>query len=315
MSVTSNLNPNVVKTALDEVFMQQFEPMKGVGIVTAETPSVFMQKTVSNSATIGEIFKGSGLWGKRAEEAIVQQSTPRFGNKYTYTVINFDNSIEISKNFFDDNEHGAWEKMVKDFGENARVSRDMEAFEIYRGAFTTTLAADGVALCSDSHTTLGGDTVDNYLTAALTESSLNTAIVMLRDQKSQDGVVKGREPAVLLVPSALFKTACEIVDSEFKSQTANNDINVYSSKYAIQVGTSTYLGANAGGAGYTTGSNTAWFLLGRNHSVTRWIRSAVETTLVDWKFQKNNNYIYKGEFREVFGAPDYAGIVGSIGKA
>ena len=315
MNITSNLNPNVVKTALDEVFMQEFDLQQGPGIATAETAAIFRQETISNAAQIGEIFQGSGLWLERAEEQDVNKSTPRFGNKYTYSVVNFANSVEISKNFFDDNMHSAWQKIVRDFAENARITRDIEAFEIYRGAFTTTLSADGVALCSDSHLTLGGFTVDNALTAALNETSLNTAIVALREQKAQDGTVKGQNPSALLVPSALFKTACEIVDSEFRSGTADNDINVYSSKYAISVYTSPYLGAAVGGSGYTTGSNTAWFLLGRNHSVTRWIRQGVQTALVDWKIAKNNNYIYKGEFREVYGAPDYVGIVGSTGTA
>lgn len=315
MNVTENLNPNVVKTALDDIFVQEFEVQQGPGIATAETAAIFKQETVDNAAIIGEIFQGSGLWSERAEEQDVQKSTPRFDDKYTYSVVNYSNSVEISKNFFDDNMHGAYEKIVRDFAENARVTRDVYAFEIYRGAFTTTLSADGVALCSDSHSTIAGVTVDNALTAALTPTSLNSAIVMMREQKAQDGTIKGQNPAALLVPSALFKTACEIVDSEFLADTANNNINVFSSKYAISVHTSPYLGAAAGGKGLTTGSDTAWFLLGRNHSVTRWVRQGVQTTLVDWKFQRNNNYIYKGEFREVFGAPDYVGIIGSTGVA
>ena len=315
MNITSNLNPNVVKTALDEVFMQEFDLQQGPGIATAETAAIFRQETITNAAQIGEIFQGSGMWFERAEEQDVAKSTPRFGNKYTYSVVNFANSVEISKNFFDDNMHGAWQKIVRDFAENARVTRDMSAFEIFRGAFTTTLSADGVALCSDSHVTLSGGTVDNALTAALSPTSLNTAIVMLREQKAQDGTIKGSNPSALLVPSMLFKTACEIVDSEFLADTADNNINVYSSKYAISVFQSPYLGAAAGGKGLKTGSNTAWFLLGRNHSVTRWVRQGVELALVDWRTQRNNNYIYKGEFREVFGAPDYNGIVGSTGVA
>ena len=37
MNITSNLNPDVVKTALDEVFMQEFDLQQGPGIATAET--------------------------------------------------------------------------------------------------------------------------------------------------------------------------------------------------------------------------------------------------------------------------------------
>jgi len=315
MSVTSNLNPNVVKTALDEVFFQEFEFEQGPGVATANTPAIFKQSSNDNAAVIGEIFQGSGLWSERAEEAPVLQATPRFGDKYTYSILNFANSVQVSKNFFDDNMHDAWKDIVRNFAMNAKATQDMKAFELYRGAFTVTLAADGVALCSDSHETLNGTSIDNYLTSALTDASLNTAIVMLSEQKAQDGVIMGSQPSALLVPQALFKTACEIVDSELRSGTGNNDINVYSSKYGIEVYTTPYLGASAGGDGYTTGTDTLWFLLGRNHSIRRVVRQGVQTVLVPWQNQVNNSYIYKGEFREVYMAPDYVGIVGSVGTA
>ena len=205
--------------------------------------------------------------------------------------------------------HSSYEKMTKDFGQKARITRDDNAMKLYRDAFTTTLTADGATLISDSHTTISGATVDNKLTAALTETSLNDAIVSLIEQKDQAGVVSGGMPQTLFVPPALFKLASEITESELRSGTGDNDSNVYSTKYGIEVATSNRLGAASGG------SDTAWFLLGTNHSIGRWVRQSVETSLVDWRLQRNNNYIYKGEFREVVGARDYVGIVGSTGAA
>ena len=117
----------------------------------------------------------------------------------------------------------------------------------------------------------------------------------------------GNMPAVLLVPPALFKTSSEITDSELRSGTADNDMNVYSSKYGITVATSNRLGAAAGG------SDTAWFLLSNNHSFMRFVRQGIVTDLVDYKYTKNNVYVYKGEFRESVGAMNYAGAVGSTG--
>ncbi len=194
--------------------------------------------------------------------------------------------------------------MIRDMAETGRLTRESNAFAVFNNAFTTSLTADGAALISDSHTTLGGGTVDNKLTAALSESSLNDAIIMLSKQVAQDGTIRGARAATLLVPVELYKLACEITESELRSGTADNDMNVYSSKYGIRVATSPYLT-----------SATAWFLLASNHSVYRWVRQNVETALIDWRFQRNNNYIYKGEFREVIGAVDYAGIVGSTGAA
>ena len=306
---TSALNPNVVKTALDSVFKQNWEYEKQPGLATAETAAVFKQETADSSDVILEIFKGSSYWGQKAELADVQNSTPRVGNNKTFTVTEYADSIDISKNLFDDNKHGVYEKMVAEFAEMGRITRDKNAFAVYRNAFTTALTADGVALVSDSHTTLSGNTVDNKLTAALSVTSLNDAIVALGEQIGQNGAIRGAQPSVLLVPLKLFKRAKEITESSKMADTANNNMNIYSDTYMLTVYTSPFLGAAAGG------SDTAWFLLGRNHSVTRWVRQGITTDMVDYKYQRNNNYIYKASFREVVGAIDYCGVVGSLGTA
>jgi len=307
--LTSALNSNVVKTALDNVFKQEFEYAMQPGHASAETAAIFKQDTADSSAVIMEVFKGVGYWDAKAELADIQNGTPRVTNQITFTVTEYAKSVDISKTFFDDNKHGVYEKMVRDMAESGRLTRDRNAFAVYRNAFTTSLTADGITLCSDSHTTISGDTVDNKLTAALSESSLNDAIVALGEQKAQDGTIRGMQPATLLVPLALYKTACTLVESKLRASTANNDMNVYSDKYGITVYTSPFLGAAAGG------SDTMWFLLSRNHSVTRWVREAVHTELIPFQYTRNNVYVYKAAFREVIGAVDYSGVIGSTGTA
>lgn len=308
MSVSGNLNPNVVKTALDAIFEQHYNAKMHPGFADATSPLIFMQKSTDRAAEIQEIFKGVGLWEERGEEQDVPQGTPRFGNKQTLNVANYSKSVDITKNFFDDNQEDAYETIIRDIALMGRLKRDDNAMSVWRNAFTTTLTADGASLVSDSHTTLGGDTVDNKLTAELSEVSLNDAIVKLMNQKNQAGVITGSVAKTLLVPSELFKLACEIVESDLRSGTADNDFNVYSSKYGINVVTSNRLGAGIQG-----GSNTAWFLLSDYFGVDRYVRQGMTTDLVDYKYSRNNNYIYKGEFREVVGAWDYFGTVGSDG--
>lgn len=307
MSFNAQLSPNVVKTALDDIFDQTFSGQMHPGYVTAENAMVFQQDITDRSAEIIELFKGVGAWQSRTEEQDVSSANPRVANQKTLSVVNFDRSVDIPKTMFDDQLHGAYESMVKNFGLRARTTRDKNAMAVFRNAFTTELTADGIALISASHTNLNGDTVSNLVTGALSETTLNDAIVKLLEMKSQDGEIDGFMPSCLLVPPKLFKLACEITKSELRSGTANNDVNVYSSQYGINVATSQYLGAAAGG------SDTGWFLLSPNHSITRYKRKDVETTLVDWKYQRNNAYIYKGEFREVVGSISHEGIVGSTG--
>lgn len=190
----------------------------------------------------------------------------------------------------------------------ARVTQDDNAFKLFRDAFATAVTADGGYVCG-SHTLIGGGTVTNYTTGALSTTTLNTAIVALRQQKNQAGVILGNVPNVLLVPSALFKKAVEITESALLADTANNNINVYRSAYGITVYTSPYLDAAAGG------SDTAWFLLSKNHSVTRLIRQGIQTALRSWEYSNNRTYLYQANFRETVYCPDYVGIYGSTGAA
>jgi hypothetical protein len=61
------------------------------------------------------------------------------------------------------------------------------------------------------------------------------------------------------------------------------------------------------------GSDTAWFLMSRNHSVTRLIRQGIQTALRDWTYSNNRSYLYQANFREAVYVPDYVGIYGSTG--
>lgn len=304
----SQISNNVVKTALDKVFYPAFNGETHPGYATADSASVFKQDTVENAAVITEVFKGTGLWGLKAEQQDVPEAQARVANQQTFVVTEYAQSVDITKNFFDDNMHGVYENMVRDMATTGRITKNSNAFGLFRGAFTTTLTNDGAALIADAHTTLSGAVVDNRLAAsAFSESTLNDGVVALIEQKAQDGTIRGNMAKTLLVPPKLFKLATEITESELRSGTPNNDMNVYSTKYGINVATSPFLGASAGG------SDTAWFLLSDNCSVTRWVRQDIITDLVDYKYQRNNNYIYKGSFREVVGAMDYVGIVGSVG--
>lgn len=304
MSANSSLNPDVVKTAIDDVFYQEHDFELMPGYVDATSPVVFNQETSDKAAEIVDIFQGGGLWDTIAEEGEITQKTPRIGGQKTFTHTKPAAAILIPSEFFDDNMHGSWEMMVRNYARNARKTRDRNAFAPFRNSITTELTYDGTTLLSDTHTNRGGFTIDNKLASALSETSLNTAITQLIELKSQDGVVGGDTPRVLLVPPALAKLAFEITESELRSGTANNDMNYYSTKYGIQVAVSEWLGAAGGG------TDTQYYLLGRNHSIMRYVREGLSTKLVPPEISGNDVYKYTGKFREKVGALSFEGIVG-----
>lgn len=302
-----SLSPNVVKTALDDVFYQGHNFQLMPGYVDATSSSIFAQESTDRAAEILENFKGSGLWDLTPELGEIPKGHPRVNGQKTFSVVKYSKEIEISDEFFQDEQHSVYEKMVRNHGENARNTRDRNAFAVFRNGFTTALSYDAVALFSDSHTNLGGYTVDNLVSGALSESTLNDAITQLLEMKSQDGVIGGYIPKVLLVPPKLAKLAFEITESQLRSGTANNDMNYYSTKYGIQVAVSQWLGAAAGG------SDTAWFLLSDKHSIMRFVRQTLQTWVVEPKYSGVDAWKYGGKFREVVGALSFEGIVASLG--
>ena len=302
-------SPSVVKTELDAIFYATVDRNPGPEFGSVTDELVLHQESASNGAVITEVFKGPGLWQEKAELANVYSDTALVGDSQTFTIKEWANSVDISKNLFDDDMHSVVGRMIENMGAKARATMEKEGMGLFRNGFGTTLTNDAVAWFSNSHSTLNGDTVDNLETAALSESQLNTMIIALMEQVDQSGTIMGHQAACLLVPPALYKTAVEITDSELRSGTANNDDNVYSSKYGIYVKQNNWLGAAAG----DNGSDTAYFLLSRDHQAYRWERQGIQTTLVDWKFERNNNYVYKGSFREQYGVGSYEGTVASNG--
>src|SRR5690606_32056099 len=111
--------------------------------------------------------------------------------------------------------------------------QDSNLMDIYAGGFATETTVDGEFVFSNSHTNRNGDTIDNLETETDLETVLDTMITKLQEQKDQAGKISGIEPEVLLVPSAKFKTASEVLDSELRSGTADNELNHYSDKYGI----------------------------------------------------------------------------------
>ena len=317
---TEAQNFSLVQTELDEVFVQSYETTVPPGYATAMTAEIFKVTETTHAAYIGTIHKGPQLFSKIGEVQAIPSYTAKVGNKWTVTISDFAESIDLSKDLFDDDIHGEWQNQVKEFAIMARRTQDFNAFKIFRGAFTTTLTADGSALCS-SHTLLGGGTTNNEIvtadvgaaTSALTTSAFNIAMKRLAEMKSQAGVPLQCVGDTLVVPPALYTTARQIAASSLVAENGNNAVNVFSMDYSVKVYQSVWLGTASPDG---TGSDTAWFLLdSARHAVRRFVRQGLVTYLRDWGMSNNRTYNYQANFREEVFVPDYIGFVGAKGTS
>jgi phage major head subunit gpT-like protein len=317
---TEAQNFSLVQTELDEVFRQNYEATLPPSYATAMTAEIFKVTDTTHAAYIGTIHKGPGLFSKIGEVQNVPTFTAKVGNKWTVTIADFSEGIEISKNLFDDDLHGEWQSQVSELAIMALRTQDFNAFKIFRGAFTTTLSADGSALIG-SHTTLSGATTNNQILAAdvgaattvLTTSAFNIAMKRLAEVKSQAGIPLQCVGDVLLVSPSLYVTARQIAVSALVPESSTNAVNVFTIDYGIKVYQSVWLGtASPDGLG----SDTAWFLMdSKRHAVRRFVRQGLITNLRDWGMSNNRTYFYQANFREEVFAPDYIGLVGALGTS
>ncbi|MEO5646131.1 MAG: Mu-like prophage major head subunit gpT family protein [Candidatus Paceibacterota bacterium] len=317
---TEAQNFSLVQTELDEVFRQNYEATLPPSYATAMTAEIFKVTDTTHAAYIGTIHKGPGLFSKIGEVQAVPTYTAKVANKWTVTIADFSEGIEVSKDLFDDDMHGEWQSQIAELAIMARRTQDYNAFKIFRGAFTTTLSADGSALIG-SHTLIGGGTTNNEIvsadvgaaTSVLTTSSYNIANKRLAEVKSQSGIPLQCVGDVLLVPPSLYVAARQIAVSALVPENANNGVNVFSMDYAVKVYQSVWLGtASPDGLG----SDTAWFVMdSKRHAVRRFVRQGIITNLRDWGMSNNRTYFYQANFREEVYAPDYIGLVGAKGTS
>lgn len=105
---------------------------------------------------------------------------------------------------------------------------DQTSYNVNGTTLNWTLTADGLPLASNSHTLSNASaTQDNLETLALTETNLEVLCQKMFDSKDESGNYANLNPDTLIVPTALRKTALEIIGGEGKVDTADNNPNVY----------------------------------------------------------------------------------------
>jgi hypothetical protein len=168
--------------------------------------------------------------------------------------------------------------------------------------YNASVGGDGVALVSASHP-IDGNTISNYTTNELNESTLLNAMIAIRtnfrDQAGLKVFSRGRK---LIVPAALEPVAIRLTKTELRPGTADNDVN------AIMM--------TAGGLpqGYMVNdyltSSTAWFLLTNIDGLSYMERIKFETDMqVDFT---TDNLLVKGYERYSFGYYNWRSLYGAI---
>lgn len=163
------------------------------------------------------------------------------GYDVTATHVPFANGIQIERELFDDDQHSIMDRRPEALAKSAHRTRQKHAARLYNNAFSVDTFfynnSEGVALCSDSHTTNSGASTasgfDNLTTAALSAVAVAAARIQMRNFRGDVGEKITIIPSKLVIPVDLYEIAYEITESEGKVDTANNNKNVHKGKYEV----------------------------------------------------------------------------------
>lgn len=175
------------------------------------------------------------------------------------TPLEFTKGIQIERKLYDDDRHNIWQSRPKELANAANRTRQKDAARLFNNAFSVDTKfyshSEGVALCSDSHTTTSGASTatgfDNLVTSALSAVSFSAARIQMQGFLDDIGNRYYSMPNELWIPIDLFEVAQEIVKSSGKIDTANNNINVHKDAFTIM--------PSENGWNYMTDTNN-WFI-------------------------------------------------------
>lgn len=305
-----------VASGLDEVFDSGYEMDKQPGEVRADDSLFFRQEDTDLLFVQYAQSMGPGDFNITAEDEEVDEATVAVRNKTAAEVFEFDRDIPIPQRYQEASAHwGTVDSWVEQLGIRGRTSRDKHAFRYsYGDAFSGVTTPEGVALISNSHIALSGDTVDNLETGAASPDNVAVLIRRLRLMRAQDGDLASYHADGLLGPSALHDDLMVITRSELKPGVTDNDRNYISMVYpGLVVGASEYLDSD-----YNTlnaNANTSYFCVSRLHKVTRAKRIDMSREYIGPEYDRKRRAFYRARFSERVYAGDWGGVAGSNGTA
>ena len=232
---------------------------------------------------------------------------PKQGASRTLSVVKYGLGFSISEEAVDDGKFDLIADMTRKLARSAKESQEVQAMSIFNNGFSTEVGSDGLAIFHASHTLPSGGTFRNKLSSNsdLSSTALDTALSDFEQVFVGDsGIIYNMRPQILLVHPNSKRYAMELVGSDLKADTADNNMNSFKGD-GLQVMSSPHLT-----------DTDAWFLVGNPAETGLRIisRSPIETRAAgpDDGFSADS-IRYKSRYREKIGVTHPYGILGTPG--
>lgn len=194
---------------------------------------------------------GTGPVVTIAEGASISYDEIVQGNAKTFTFTKFGLGVQVTEEMIDDQKFDQVGDIYRGLGASMHHTRQVQFFNNFVNGFTTN-GYDGVPLFSTAHPLVKAGGTENNRPAADADigvASLRQALIDIGGTLSHEGLRIYLKPKTLLVSSTNIYDAHELLKSDYKPGTANNDVNAFT-MFGLEYQMSQYL----------TDSD-AWFLL------------------------------------------------------
>jgi len=172
------------------------------------------------------LFTGFGAAPTKNEGAAVvyDDAGESFTARYTNETIAL--AFAITEEAMEDNLYDTFAKLrAKGLARAMANTKQVKAAKLYNEGFTTA-QGDGVSLFNASHPTVGDGNQSNIGTAAaISEASLESAVIAIQKFKDDRGILIGSSAVSLHVPIDLMFTADVLLNTPGIVGSADNDIN------------------------------------------------------------------------------------------
>lgn len=316
IQLTAREQLDITAIKLNKVYFQSIaEEQSHPGLATVKSP-IFKEMTTNLAAYYQDTYGGVGYFTSTNETDSNFYDRTDVRNQLTVLLNEYTKNVKMSKMYFEtaDQLHPVLKESMANISRNAFKTQNLTGFGLFRGGFSTTRTADGSFWFGTHNLIKGGTETNGYSNATipggdstLTPANINFALRRLLEQKDQAGVLGGYVGRYLVVPPSLFSRANEICKAVLVANSNNNNYNMIGQEYPLEIYQSPFLGSAAGG------SDTAWFILSTQHSVTRLVRKEMETRVVPWEYDDNNEYKIKSYYSESYFVSDYSGTIGFLG--
>jgi len=170
---------------------------------------------------------------EKSEGSAATYDTILPGISKTYTHKTYALGYEITEEGVEDNLRTpeTFNKLPQALNRSATETVEVTSANIFNTGFTTN-GFDGVPLFDADHPTLDGGTQANTpsVQADLSITSLTAGLTTIEKFVDEKGLKRPTKAVTLAVPTDLWNVADELVKSDFKPYTANNEINAIQRK-------------------------------------------------------------------------------------